>query len=156
MNSTRFLAALDMRFCSVENTIFAQPEVTLGITPGGGGISRWPRLIGYARAMELMLAGNDFDGATAQQYGMVNRALPEAELDIFVEALAKRMAGFPPHAIQLIKNVGQFQGPIEGALASENQAFLKSVRHPDALKGMKKFMENGGQTRDAELGGAFE
>lgn len=151
-----FLAALDMRFCSLEGTVFAQPEVVLGITPGGGAIARWPRIIGYARAMELMLSGRDFDGKTAQNYGMVNRALPKAELEEYVDALAKRLASLPPHAIKLIKQTAQVQGTIEDALTAENQAFLKSIRHPTATRAMDKFMKNGGQTRDIEISGAFD
>ena len=85
------LAGLDMRFCSIERTTLAHPELTLGVIPGGGGASRWPSLIGYARAMELMIGCFDFDGAAAEKYGLVNRALPDNELDAFVGQLAKRL-----------------------------------------------------------------
>lgn len=149
------LAALDMRFCALEKTVFAQPEITVGIIPGGGGSSRWPHLIGYARAMELMLGGADFDAATAEKYGIVNRAMPAAELDGFVDALAIRMAAFSPHAAALIKQVAQSQGTIEETLYAEHRAFMESARHPTALAAMQAFMENGGQTREVELGGAF-
>ncbi len=149
------LAALDMRFCSLEKTVLSQPEVTVGIIPGGGGTSRWPRLIGYARAMELTLGGADIDGAMAEKYGMVNRAMPGAELDGFVETLANRMAQFPSHAVALIKQVGQIEGTIEESLASEHPAFMQSARDPSALAAMQAFMENGGQTREGEIAGAF-
>ncbi|MEO0448765.1 MAG: enoyl-CoA hydratase/isomerase family protein [Pseudomonadota bacterium] len=149
------LAALDMRFCARETSVFAQPEVTVGIIPGGGGSSRWPRLIGYARAMELMLGGADVDAETAEKYGMVNRALPAADLDAFVETLATRMARFSPHATALIKQVGQSQESIEETLYQEHRAFMESARHLAALAAMKQFMENGGQTREVELAGAF-
>lgn len=149
------LAALDMRFCSLEKTVFAQPEITVGIIPGGGGSSRWPKLIGYARAMELMLGGADFDASVAEKYGIVNRALPRSELDAFVGDLATRIALFPPHAAALIKQVGQSQGTLEEALYAEHRAFMTSARHPSALAAMKTFMENGGQTRKVELDGAF-
>ena len=149
------LSALDMRFCSLENTTLGQPEVTVGIIPGGGGCSRWPRLIGYARAMELILGGRDFDGATAERYGLVNRALPAAELDDFVDTLARRMAAFAPHAMALAKQVGQTPGPVEAALIAEHFAFMESARHPAAEEAMKAFMGAGGQTRSAEIAGAF-
>ncbi len=149
------LAALDMRFCSRERSVFAQPEITVGIIPGGGGSSRWPRLIGYARAMELMLGGADVDAETAEKYGIVNRALPTAQLDEFVRNLATRMASFSPHAAALIKQVGQSQETIEDTLYQEHRAFMESARHPAALEAMKRFMENGGQTREVELAGAF-
>ena len=149
------LAALDMRFCSLENTTLAQPEITLGIAPGGGGPSRWPRLIGTARAMELMLSGADIDGATAERYGMVNRALPRAELNGFVRALATRIAAFPPHAAGLIKAIGQHEGDLDDRLAAETDAFFTSARHPAARRAMRAFMERGGQTRDAEMANPF-
>lgn len=149
------LAALDMRFCSLERTTLSQPEVTVGIIPGGGGSTRWPRLIGHGRAMELMIGGNDFDGATAERFGMVNRAMPLSELDIFVENFAKRVASFPPHAVALIKKVSLHQDRLQETLDFEHRAFMESARHPEAVVAMQIFMENGGQTRAAELTGAF-
>ncbi|MEO0438562.1 MAG: enoyl-CoA hydratase/isomerase family protein [Pseudomonadota bacterium] len=149
------LAALDMRFCSIERTRLAQPEVTVGIIPGGGGSSRWPALIGYARAMELMIGGFDFDGATAEKYGLVNRALPEQELDGFVERLVRQIASYPPHAVAMIKSVGQLNGTVEERLAVENRAFLETARHPTATSAMKDFLDAGGQTREVELTSPF-
>jgi len=111
------LAALDTRFCSLENTRLGQPEVPLGVIPGGVGTAPWPRLIGYARAAELILSGADFDVATAERYGMVNRALPAAELDPFVDALAQRIAGFPQHSVALAKQVVRHEGTLADALA---------------------------------------
>ena len=149
------LAALDMRFCSLENTRLGQPEVPLGIIPGGGGTARWPRLIGYARAMELLVGGADIDGATAERYGMVNRALPAAELDAFVDALARRIAGFPPHAVAAAKEVCRHEGTLEQALEAEARAYSQAALHPDAIEAMRRFMATGGQTRAAELGDPF-
>ncbi|MEM6302377.1 MAG: enoyl-CoA hydratase/isomerase family protein [Pseudomonadota bacterium] len=145
------LAGLDMRFCSIERTTLAQPELTLGVIPGGGGASRWPFLIGYARAMELMIGCFDFDGATAEKYGLVNRALPDIELDDFVDQLAKRVASFTPAAVAMIKRIGQLERPIEERLAVEHRAFLDIARHPKAIKVMKAFLDAGGQTREFEL-----
>lgn len=149
------LAALDMRFCSLEKTCLAQPEVTVGIIPGGGGSARWPQMIGYGRAMEMMLGGQDFDGATAESYGLVNRAMPSADLTGFVDALARRIALFPPRAVALIKQVAQSEGSLEERLNAEHRAFMESARHPDALSAMREFMANGGQQRDVELAGGF-
>lgn len=150
------LAALDMRFCSIEKTTLAQPEVTVGIIPGGGGSTRWPRLIGHGKAMELMLGGGDFDGATAERFGMVNRAMPLSELDTFVDNFARRVASFPPHAVALIKRVALDHGRIEDTLNVEHHAFMESARHPWAIAAMQTFMDNGGQTRAVELTGAFQ
>ena len=149
------LAALDMRFCSIENTRLGQPEVPLGIIPGGGGASRWPRLIGYARAMELLVGGRDIDGPTAERYVMVNRALPVTEIDVFVDGLARRIAGFPPHAVALAKQVAQHEGTLLNALDCEAAAFSQAAAHPDALDTMRRFMASGGQTRESELRDPF-
>lgn len=149
------LAALDMRFCSLENTRLGQPEVPLGIIPGGGGTARWPKLIGYARAIELLVGGTDITGQVAERYGMVNRALPAAELDAFVDGLARRIAGFPPHAVALAKQVARHEGSLLSALDTEAKAFSQAASHPDAIDSMQRFMESGGQTRDAEMGNPF-
>src|SRR6266567_4756205 len=90
--SSEFVLACDMRFASRENTLLGQPEVGVGVNPGGGGTERLPLLVGRGRALEIVLGANDFDGDTAERYGYVNRALPDAELDGFVDALARRSA----------------------------------------------------------------
>jgi enoyl-CoA hydratase/carnithine racemase len=64
----------------------------VGLNPGGGGTERLPLLVGRGRALALVLGANDFDGDTAERYGYVNRSLPDAELDGFVDALARRVA----------------------------------------------------------------
>ncbi len=146
------LAALDMRFCSLENTRLSQPEVPLGIIPAGGGTSRWPRLIGYPRAVELLLSGMDIDGATAEKYGMVNRAMPAAELDMFVDGIARRIASFPPHAVGLTKRVAWHEGTLDEALDMEASAYLQAARDPSAIAIMRRYMDMGGQTREHETG----
>jgi enoyl-CoA hydratase/carnithine racemase len=77
-----------------ENTLLGQPEVGVGVHPGGGGTERLPHLVGRGRALEIVLGANDFDGDTAARYGYVNRALPDAELDGFADVLARRIASF--------------------------------------------------------------
>ena len=91
---SEFVLACDMRFESRENTWLGQPEVGVGVNPGGGGTERLPPLVGRGRALEIILSANDFDGETAERYGYVNRALPDTELDGFVDALAHRIASF--------------------------------------------------------------
>ena len=146
------LAALDMRFCSLENTRLSQPEVPLGIVPAGGGSSRWPRLIGYPRAVELLLSGMDIDGVIAEKYGMVNRAMPSAELDAFVDGLARRIASFPPHAVELTKRVAWCEGTLDEALEMEAKAYAQAARDPAAITIMRSYTEGGGQTRENEIG----
>src|ERR1700745_3326880 len=114
--SSEFVLACDMRFASRENTWLGQPEVGVGVNPGGGGTERLPLLVGRGRALEIVLGANDFDGDTAERYGYVNRALPDAELDGFVEALARRIASFD-------------RGPIVAAKKLLNQVSLPSADH---------------------------
>jgi enoyl-CoA hydratase/carnithine racemase len=91
--SSEFVLACDMRFASRENTLLGQPEVGVGVNPGGGATERLPLLVGRGRALEIVLGANDFDGDTAERYGYVNRALPDAELDGFVDV---SRVGSPP------------------------------------------------------------
>src|SRR2546423_9199647 len=103
--SSEFVLACDMRFASRENTLLGQPEVGVGVNPGGGGTERLPLLVGRGRALEIVLGANDFDGDTAERYGYVNRALPDADLDGFVDALARRIASFDRRPIAAAKNL---------------------------------------------------
>ena len=96
--------ACDMRFASLERAILSQFEVGAGLVPGGGPMARLPRLIGRGRALEVLLGADDIPGDLAERYGYVNRALPDAELDAFVEALAMRIASFDKQAIVETKN----------------------------------------------------
>ena len=96
--------ACDMRFASLERAILSQFEVGAGFVPGGGPMARLPRLIGRGRALEVLLGADDISGDLAERYGYVNRALPDAELDAFVEALAMRIASFDKQAIVETKN----------------------------------------------------
>src|SRR5579862_5414032 len=95
--SSEFVLACDMRFASRENTRLGQPEVAVGLHPGGGGAERLPHLVGRGRALEIVLGGNDFDGDTAERYGYINRAIADAELDGFVDTFARRIASFDRH-----------------------------------------------------------
>src|SRR5580658_8469944 len=104
-NGSEITLACDMSFASRELAIFSQWEVGVGMVAGGGPMARLPRLIGRARALEVLLSSQDISGDLAEQYGYVNRALPDAELDAFVEALAMRIAGFDKWAISNTKNL---------------------------------------------------
>src|SRR6201996_1091301 len=77
--------ACDMRFASLQKTIMGHFEVGAGIVPGGGPMARLPRLVGRGRAMEVFMGADDMPGDVAERYGYVNRALPDAELDAFVD-----------------------------------------------------------------------
>src|SRR5437762_471499 len=96
---SEFVLALDIRFASREKAILSQPEIGAGIIPGGGGLERLPLLTGRARALEIAVGAEDFDADTAERYGWINRAVPDAELDQFVERFATRVASFDRQAI---------------------------------------------------------
>ena len=80
--------AMDMCFAAVGKAIFGQPEVAVGLVPGGGSTQRLPRLIGRGRALEVLLGCDDFSAELAERYGYINRALPADQLTPFVERLA--------------------------------------------------------------------
>src|SRR4029077_18577391 len=94
-----FVLACDMRFASRQTAIFGNPEVGVGLVPGGGALEWLPRIVGRSRALEFVLSGDDFDADIAERYGLVNRTLDDADLDPFVEALARRMASFDHEAL---------------------------------------------------------
>src|ERR1700682_716631 len=128
--SSEFVLACDMRFASRENTRLGQPEVGVGVNPGGGGTERLPPLVGRGRALEIVLGASDFDGNTAAQYVYVNRALPDEELDGFVDALARRIATFDGRAIAAAKRlINQVSLPSADNLLSA----LNSVQTPLTL-----------------------
>jgi enoyl-CoA hydratase/carnithine racemase len=140
----------DMRFAS-PNAIFNQPEVALGILPGGSGTVRLPRLVGRSRALEAILGCDDIDAATAERWGWVNRVLPTDELTEFVDRLAARIASFPAHAVAAAKSrVVAAEGSLVDDLIAEGNAFNATLSHPDAQDAMGRFMELGGQTPDGE------
>src|SRR6202051_1830152 len=109
-----------MRLASRESAILSQFEVGAGLVPGGGPMARLPRLIGRGRALEILLGADDIRGDLAEFYGYVNRTLPDAELDAFVDALAMRIASFDKQAIAETKNfVNVASLPADAEIAPE-------------------------------------
>src|SRR5579864_7437925 len=150
--SSEFVLACDMRFASRENTRLGQPEVGVGVHPGGGGAERLPDLVGRGRALEIILGANDFDGETAERYGYVNRALRDTELDSFVDALARRIASFDRRAIAAAKNlVNHVSLPSADRLLDAFTSFGTALTWPEAQHRIQAVLERGLQ-RDA----AFE
>jgi enoyl-CoA hydratase/carnithine racemase len=149
---SELLLSLDMRFAARGKTRLAQPEVALGIIPGGTGTQRLARLVGRARALEIVLGCGDVGADEAAAIGYVNRALDEAELMPFVRALAERIAAMPADAVRLAKEaVDCALPPVEPGLLAEGDRFNESVATPDARARMREFIERGGQTREVEL-----
>ena len=149
---SEFVLACDMRFAARESAIFSQPEPALGALPGGGASQHLARLMGRARAFEVMLSGEDYNADLAERYGWINRALPSAELDRFVKVLAHRIAGFPSAGQLAVKErINAITlAPIEDFRRDSN-LFGEAVRAPEAQAQLQAAMERGFQTRDAEL-----
>ncbi len=145
--------ASDMRFASREKAVLSQFEVGAGFVPGGGPMARLPRLMGRGRAMEILLSGNDINGELAERYGYVNRALPDAELDKFVDTLARRISTFDKQTIGEIKHfVNIASNPPDSEIAPQWDAFITSVQRPAAQRDIKKLMELGLQKNpDVEI-----
>jgi enoyl-CoA hydratase/carnithine racemase len=148
---SEFLLSLDLRFGAIGRCVLAQPEVALGILPGGSGTQRLPRLIGRGRALEVILGCEDFDALLAERYGWINRALPAAELRPFVCALAQRIASFPREAIALAKRaVDAADATVREGLLEEAHLFNRTLAVPEARARMAAFLESGGQDPIAE------
>jgi enoyl-CoA hydratase/carnithine racemase len=142
--SSEFVLACDMRFASRENTRLGQPEVGVGVHPGGGGAERLPHLVGRGRALEIVLGAGDFDGDTAERYGYVNRALPDTELDAFVDALARRIASFDGRAIAAGKNlVNQVSLPSADRLLDALNSFQIALTWPEAQQRIQALLDRG-------------
>ena len=151
---SELLLSLDMRFGAMGRALLGQPEVAVGIIPGGGGTQHLPRLIGRGRALEVILGGGDFSAELAERYGYINRALPPDELTPFVEQLAYRIASFPASAIALAKaSVGAAELPVVEGLLEEAHYFNQSLASQEAQERMAAFMGAGGQTYKVELAG---
>jgi enoyl-CoA hydratase/carnithine racemase len=149
--SSEFVLACDMRFASRENTRLGQPEVGVGVNPGGGATERLPLLVGRGRALEIVLGSNDFDGDTAERYGYVNRALPDAELDGFVDALARRIASFDRHPIAAAKNlINQVSLPSADRLLDALNAFQTALTWPETQQRVQALLKRGLQ-RDGDF-----
>jgi len=142
--SSEFVLACDMRFASRENTRLGQPEVGVGLHPGGGGAERLPHLVGRGRALEIVLGADDFDGDTAARYGYVNRALPDAELDGFVDLLARRIASFDRRAIAAAKTlVNQVSLPPADRLLDALNSFEVALTWPEAQQRIQALLKRG-------------
>jgi enoyl-CoA hydratase/carnithine racemase len=136
--------ACDMRFASREKAILSQWEVGAGIVPGGGPMARLPRLMGRGRALEVLLGADDIPGDLAELYGYVNRSLPDADLDAFVEALATRIASFDKRAISETKRFADVASlPPDFEIAPEWDVCFASIMRPAAQERIKTLMEQG-------------
>ncbi len=139
--------AADMRFASREKAILSQFEIGGGFAPGGGPMARLPRLVGRGRALEILVGGDEINGDLAERYGYVNRALPDSELDAFVDSLATRIASFEREVIAEIKRLVNLASlPPDSEMQPEWDAFMKTVRTPTAQARLKYLLDRGLQT----------
>src|SRR5690606_10261048 len=133
--------------------IFSQPEVALGIIPGAGATQRLTRLVGRARALEIILGCADVDAEEAEAIGYINNVLDEDAVEDFVLDLARRIASMPPVAVAEAKRaVDAAIGAVDAGYATEAAGFRAALAEPIARERMSRFLEVGGQTPDAELG----
>ncbi len=148
---SEFLMALDMRFAAIGKAGLGQFEVLTGIIPGAGGTVYLPRLVGRARALEVILGAALFDAQQAERYGWVNRALPADELDKFVDTLARRIASLSPGVASAAKTaVNAAEGSIEDALSEQNVLLGKVFTAPAAVERTRAALKAGAQTRTGE------
>jgi len=128
-----FVLACDMRFASRQTAVFGNPELGVGLVPGGGALEWLPRLVGRSRALEIVLSGDDFDADLAERYGWVNRTLGDGDLDAFVDALVRRLASFDREALATAKaQINRFGVPTAAELQSSNDLFFPTLAWPSA------------------------
>ena len=136
-NGSEITLACDMSFASRERAIISQWEVGVGMVAGGGPMARLPHLIGRNRALEVLMSSDDIRAEQAEAYGYINRALPDVELDAFVEALATRIAQFDKWAIGTTKRLVNTSLPPDVELGAGWDACIASLGRPAAQDGIK-------------------
>ena len=132
----------DVRVCADDATL-GQPEIQLGLIPGGGGTQRLPRLVGHGRAMFLNLTGDFIDAGTAYAWGLVERVVPTAELEEVALALAARIASRSPHAVAVLRELARTTRdlPLGEGLRREADGFVRCLRSEDGAEGVAAFIE---------------
>jgi enoyl-CoA hydratase/carnithine racemase len=149
---SEFVLACDMRFAARESAIFGQFEPAFGVIPGAGAAQHLARLMGRARALEVMLSAEDYDAEMAERYGWINRALPASELGGFVSSLAHRIASFPAAGRLVVKErVNEIGLASAEDIRRDSDLFIEGVRSPEFQDRMQAAMKRGFQTRDAEM-----
>jgi enoyl-CoA hydratase/carnithine racemase len=148
-----FVLACDMRFASRQSALFGNPEIGVGLVPGGGALEWLPRLVGRSRALEIVLSGDDFDADIAERYGWVNRTLDDSELDSFVDALVRRLASFDRETLAAAKaQINRFGTPTATELQSSTDILFSALASPAAQARRTKLRDIGyGVPSDFEL-----
>jgi enoyl-CoA hydratase/carnithine racemase len=148
-----FVLACDMRFASRQSALFGNPEVGVGLIPGGGALEWLPRLVGRSRALEIVLGADDFDADIAERYGWVNRTLDDDDLDSFVDTLVRRLASFDREVLAAAKaQINRFGTPTATELQSSNDMIFQMLTLPAAQARRAKIRDVGyGVPSDFEL-----
>jgi enoyl-CoA hydratase/carnithine racemase len=151
-NGSELALACDMSFASREKVLLSQWEVGVGLVAGGGPMARLPHLIGRQRALEVLMSADDITGDLAERYGYVNRSLPDAQLDDFVDKLALRIGAFDRWAIANTKRlVNAACLPPDVQMQAGWDACMASIVRPAAQERIKALMARGfHQPGDAE------
>ena len=136
--------ACDYRIASTK-AVFGQPEILLGIIPGGGGTQRLPRLVGASRAKELMMTGRQVKAEEALRIGLADEVVEPDQLMVRSQDLAQAIAGGATQASRIIKRVvdAGMESTLEQALRLEIHAFVEVFGTQDSQVGVKSFLENG-------------
>ena len=144
-----FVAAADMTFAAAETAGLGQIEALMGIVPSGGATQYLRQRMGRNRALEILLTGDLFDAQTAAAYGWINRAVPSAELDAYVERVARNIAALPEGVVAGMKTVLPPEDLTEG-FAREESAWGALISRPETQQLMADAVAKGVQTVDGE------
>lgn len=150
---SEFVLATDIRFASREKAVFHQPELGMNVTPGGGALERLPRLVGRSRALEIVLGSEEFDADQAALYGWINRAIPDAELDVTVDNFARRIRSFDRRVLGHVKDIINKRAglPTVEETTESYELFFKVVtEYPEVQQTWDKMKADGLQ-RDGDL-----
>lgn len=147
---SEFALACDLRFASRESAILSQPEVGCGLLPGGGGLERLQILVGRSRAMEVVLGSDDVDAVTAELYGYINRAIPDEQLDPYVDTFARRIAGFDKEPLAVAKAALLTRSglPSVETIQQTRRSFVESLSWPNTKRRLAELFGRGAQQRD--------
>jgi enoyl-CoA hydratase/carnithine racemase len=146
-HGSELVLACDIRFASREKAILAQVEVGVSVVPGGGATEWLSALTGRSRALEIIAGADDFDADTAERYGWVNRALPDGELDAFVDNFARRIASFDKQPLVLAKELVNARAgiPSEADRWISNQSFITTTTWPKTQERIRTLQARGFQ-----------
>jgi enoyl-CoA hydratase/carnithine racemase len=149
---SEFVLACDMRFAARESAIFSQPEQGFGLVPGAGGIQHLTRLMGRARALEVLLSADDYNADLAERYGWINRTVPAAALGEFVRSVAHRIAGVPAAGRAVLKaRINAIALAPADDFRRDSDLFVERARDPEAQRRIRIAMARGFQTHDGEM-----